>query len=445
MTHECPRATAEYPDNLGSQCSPRLGKLHTLTPTLLTMSHQIHSSFQKVTAISLVLFFAITGSAFGQGAYQKFVTAYLQKNFTECVAEGPKALEQFDHPDLWRILAECHCGTRNFAEASRVLERLAAAGVTYSLDTMKVFKDLMADKTYSSRLTVYRPGKPVKTAFELEDRLYIPEGIAHDKDGDRFLVGGLRNKIISVSPKGEQSNFFQPEGEEWSFTGIKVYGDDVYACAFSESGANANHGIMFQLDRKTGKKKNEYRVKDGPHLLNDLVKTKGGSIYVTDSKAGLVYELKDGSFRVLADSATYYYPNGIAIDEKSNRLYVAHSFGISVIDLTANKAAPLQTNGKAFVTSIDGLYFKDNSLIGLQSIRHASRVIRVGLDEKGGVKDFEEYYRISGLQGMPTTGTFVKDQFYFIANAYVRNVQPDKSVRDADKVQKSEIKVVTIR
>jgi sugar lactone lactonase YvrE len=71
-------------------------------------------------------------------------------------------------------------------------------------------------------------------------------------------------------------------------------------------------------------------TKSGKHLFNDLVLREGREIYLTDSLANRVYrfDLRSHSFDELTFPRAIYYPNGIALSDDGNLLYVADAFGI---------------------------------------------------------------------------------------------------------------------
>jgi hypothetical protein len=403
---------------------------------------------KKILSTCLVLFIITAPhNSFSQGVYQKFITAYNTSDFEECVKNGTLVTAQVEHPDLLIQLAECQCGLGRLPETVELLKRLAGKGILLPLDTMKAFKNLMASSEYKQKVKSRTAPKANgdKKVFELSERLFVPEGIAYDERNHRFFVGSLtQNKIITVTKDGAEEDFFSPEDGEWSFTGMKITGQDLWACAFSEHGPNAGKGALFRIDVSTGEKKDMLTLDEGVHLFNDLVITSSGIIYMTDSKSRLVYEIKDRTFRAMADSASFIYPNGIALDEKSNRLFVAHWMGISVIDLKSNKATPL-TADATYLNSADGLYWRDNALVAIQNIKYSSRIAKLTIDGNNQVISSTVLFTRNGMPGFPTTGVFINRDFYFIENSYVTSVQPDGSIKEPEKVQPTYVKRISIR
>jgi hypothetical protein len=111
-----------------------------------------------------------------------------------------------------------------------------------------------------------------------------------------------------------------------------------------------------------------------PHLLNDLVVTREGDLYVTDTEAHAVYRLPaDGArlARVHGGEARFRYPNGIALDPSERRLYVAHLEGISVAELGADAPPALAMMPRRAGVSgsgIDGLYACADRLVAVQGV-----------------------------------------------------------------------------
>ena len=391
------------------------------------------------TLLTAALIVLIITASNAQGLFAKFVESYNTKDYKTCVESGKQLTSQYDHPGLSIQLAECHCGLREFKEASEVIKQLATKGVVYNLDTLKTFRELM-----SSEFAVHIPqpaSVTTTTAFSIQDLKFVPEGIAYDGSTKRFFVGSLaQNRIVAVDKNGKESDFFIPPNSEcWQFVGIKIFGNQLWACAFSEYTKNSGQSAVFNIDTKTGKLNDAFYLREGVHLLNDLVKGPGGEMYITDSKAGLVYELKDGVFKPITGNS-FIYPNGIAINNTGDKLFIADWKGISVLDLKTDSLAKLET--AVSVNSIDGLYWYNGDLIAIQGLKYLDRVARISLKD-GKATGITELARLSG-PGFPTTGVIVNDSFYFISNAFVTSVKADGVIANPEALRKSEIKQLSL-
>jgi hypothetical protein len=102
----------------------------------------------------------------------------------------------------------------------------------------------------------------------------------------------------------------------------------------------------------------------GQHLFNDLVLRKNDEIDLTDSLANRAYRFdrRTHAFTELALSRATYYPNGIALSDDGNFLYVADAFGILQVDLRNNSAREVDPGPSNTVAGADGLYWWKNTL-----------------------------------------------------------------------------------
>jgi hypothetical protein len=86
---------------------------------------------------------------------------------------------------------------------------------------------------------------------------------------------------------------------------------------------------------------------------------------------------------------------------------------------------------------LDGLYFHDGALVGIQNPDlHPARVMRYilngGLDTIVKAEVLETY---NPLFDVPTTGTLVGDSLYFMANTQLEKRRPDNSMPPASELQ----------
>jgi hypothetical protein len=267
-----------------------------------------------------------------------------------------------------------------------------------------------------------------RTAFQLGDGGTIPEGIAWDPIGERFLIGSMRQRRIIEWRDGAERDFVSPAAHGLpAVAGIRVdpARGEVWAATFRETasvGFSESDGsalYAFDLDGRF------LRRLDPPgenNLMNDLVVGRDGSLYVTDSLAGAVWRVDPVSreFEPLVAPGSLHYPNGITFGPDETRLYVAHIFGIETIDPASGSRSGLKAPESISLAGIDGLYFHNQSLIAVQNGFGEPRVIRFHLDAQGAVSRAEVLESRHPEFRMPTTGAIRGDTFYFIANSHLR-------------------------
>jgi len=203
----------------------------------------------------------------------------------------------------------------------------------------------------------YPPVAAAKTAFVIEAKDLIPEGLAGDPaDGSLYLSSIYHRKIVKIAPDGSVTDFVA-EGQDGllGVLGIKVDARDRSVWAASE---RAGEAALFHFDLH-GKLLGKYTPQEkGKHLFNDLAITSRGDVYVTDSEDSSVYKLKQGSDRLRRLSVgPRFYPNGIALSPDETILYIAHAFGIVMMDLKKSTVVPLKSARDVSTAQIDGMYF----------------------------------------------------------------------------------------
>lgn len=309
-------------------------------------------------------------------------------------------------------------------------------------------------------------------AFCLAEKDLMPEGIAFDPVRETFYIGSYyKRKILSIAKDG-CVNDFVTEGQDglWNVAGIRVDAERrilwINSAATGElrlgvTGRPVESGVFaYDLDQKKFLKKYTPREIIADHAFNDMVVTSSGDLFVTDSLFGAVYRIsraKD-SIEVFIKPKTFTYPNGIAISENEQFLYVAHEEGISAIDLATRSEVILTPPEAMTLCGIDGLYYHRGSLVAIQSDNWKGRIIQFYLRpttdpqkrpekaNKGGkYKAFPTHsadcvagWRIieSGnpIFEMPTTGVIVGNEFYYIANSQLNRLREGGEITSVDKL-----------
>lgn len=137
--------------------------------------------------------------------------------------------------------------------------------------------------------------------------------------------------------------------------------------------------------------------------------------------------------------------NGIALG-KDEMLYVASSTGILRIDTATGEPARLPQPDTVMTGGIDGLYWHDGDLIGVQNVTNPGRVIRIALADKGsriaGVTVLQSHHHPDFEE--PTTGTIANGALHVIGNSHVRRYQPDGTIKEADGLRGTAIIAVPL-
>jgi hypothetical protein len=266
-----------------------------------------------------------------------------------------------------------------------------------------------------------------KIAFTVGPKDLIPEGLAGDPaDGSLYLSSIYHRKIVKIAPDGSVIDFVT-EGQDGllGVLGIKVDARDRSVWAASE---RAGEAALFHFDLH-GKLLGKYSPQEkGKHLFNDLAITSRGDVYVTDSEDASVYKLRQGSDRLRRLSlGPRFYPNGIVLSPDEKILYVAHAFGIVMMDLKKSTFVPVKAGRDISTAQIDGMYFWRGHFIAVQNGFGPNRIVSLQLsdDQRSIIAGWLLEFRSENLE-LPTTGAILNGRFYYIVNSQVDHEEDGK-------------------
>ncbi len=293
------------------------------------------------------------------------------------------------------------------------------------------------------------PESPV--AVRLTDPGLIPEGIAWDAKGRRFFLGSIaQRKIITVDRQGKTRDFSHADDHLETVLGLAVDAkrNRLYAVTtngFETAAETARRNAVLSYDLRNGRRLARFDIADAMQL-NDVAVAPDGTVYVSDSAAGSVYRLdpKARGFVPHGEPGAMSGANGLAV-APDGKLYVTLSTGIGLVE--DGKVQRLPQPDTVVTGGIDGLYWHEGDLLGVQNGCNPGRVIRIRLGEQG--------RRISGVQVLqshhhpafdePTTGALMGDALYVIANSQVGRFQPDGTIKDGASLKAPVLVAVPLR
>jgi sugar lactone lactonase YvrE len=281
------------------------------------------------------------------------------------------------------------------------------------------------------------------TAFELEDRGLMPEGIAYDPRSQAFFLGSFYGKVVRVMPGGEVSEFIGKAADLDAVLGLAVDAPRrilyvVSTSALTEEGRKRrrNSVLAFDLDSRKLLRRIEA---PSANQLNDLTVALGGRVFATDSGHGGIYEIPVvGEAREIIPPNQVRGSNGIAASPDGKRLYVAHSTGLAVVDVEMKKVQRIANPTRENVSAIDGLYMAQGQLIGVQNLTNPGRVIAITLGRDGSsvekVQALLSHHHSALAE--PTTGVVTDTGFYLLAATGVRHFNANGTIDDPANVPK---------
>jgi hypothetical protein len=329
-------------------------------------------------------------------------------------------------PTLWFFLARFQAQVGDRAASVAALEKVLAIGNGF-LPPHDGFEKVWDDKAFQAVRAKLEAKLPrldyAPTAFELDDRRLIPEGIAYDAHTKDFFLGSVAQKrIVRIGPGNAAVDFAGPSAEIDPILGIAVdsprrllYAVSTSALTDAGEAQRRNAVLVFNVDNGR-----LLRRMDVPaaRQLNDVAVARGGRVFASDSASGAIYEIPtEGEVREVVAPNVVRGSNGLAVSPDARRLYVAHSTGIAVVDLSRGTVKRMPVPAGETVAAIDGLYEWQGQLIGVQNITTPGRVILMTLSADG-----ESIQRVQTLLSHhhnvldePTTGVVTERGFFLLA------------------------------
>ena len=343
-------------------------------------------------------------------------------------------------PGLLFLLAGDYAEIGEREKAAAMLRRVIAtrAGLYPPSDSPLLrYADDAAIKPLLDQLRQAQPSvRRARVAHVVATPGVVPEGLAHDPASGRLFLGdGAGRRILAIASDGRVREFARLETPP---LGMKVRGGRLWVAttnAFWNAPTKRSEVVAFDL--RSGR-----RVAAHTHAeaasFNDLDFAPNGDLFVSDSLGGRIYRLPAGgaALEPFTEPAKLGYPNGVAVSDDGRHLFVAHGAGPVRIDLQTRATAPLPRPADLSGLGIDGLYWRDGGLIGVQNIGTPGRVIRLELSP--------ERDRISGWRlleaghpafDMPTTGAPAAGRLFVIANAQLSRLGQDMKLSEPEQLK----------
>jgi len=279
-------------------------------------------------------------------------------------------------------------------------------------------------------------------AFRLADPRLIPEDIAYDARDDVLYVGSIaRGEIRRVDAQGEDRVFAGRDDGLEQVLGLAIDPTRrrLYAVSTSQllppDEPVRNALLVFDLD--TGKRLARLDAADAGQL-NGVAVAADGAVYVSDSQRGGIFRASpdDSALQCWIPAEQLRYPNGIAVAD--DIVYVAHATGIARIDRqTGAVRSRIDNATRETLAAIDGLYYADGALIGVQNWTNPGRLMRFDLAVDGGtvIAAHTLLSHHHPALNEPTSAAIDGERVLLLANSQVGHLQPDGSWRDEDSLR----------
>jgi sugar lactone lactonase YvrE len=318
-------------------------------------------------------------------------------------------------------MARTWASAKQWPETMEWLRKVGALRVGLDPSRDSIFADLHDTREFGEILTVVREATPAvstsRSAFVVKEGDLVPESVAYDSSSKNFYFGSMKKgKVVRCSRSGECTQFANGLGV---VLGLKVRNDGLWLLNNS-----VEDSALIHYDLASARAIHSYHVPGKGHNLNDLAFASSGEIYLTDTPAGAVWRLGNGSSDLVRLPGKFVAANGIALSPDGGLLYVStFPDGITVVDLKTGVARPIVHPEDLCLATIDGLYFHDGGLIAIQNGFMTPRVVRLAL-----TRDLRAIERVKVLERRNplfegiTTGVVDSGDFFYMAN-----IQDDKT------------------
>jgi hypothetical protein len=292
----------------------------------------------------------------------------------------------------------------------------------------------------------FPPVVAARFAYVTEEKDLIPEGLAYDEKQNFYYLSSLnRKKIVKIDSEGRVTDFVPADRYALlPVLGIRL--DPADGTVWADSFEDAGRTELLHFD-SAGKLLGRYSPKDSAkHGFNDLVLRKNGEVITTDSLNNQVFRFdpRSQAFAPLTTYRALFYPNGIALADDDQTVYVADAVGVVKIDLRSGESRDVDPGPRNTLAGADGLYWHKGSLIAIQNGIGSPRVAAFKL-----AKDGNRVTQTSVLENhtqftvLPTTGAIHGNDFYFVANSQIDNLNGNK-IMDVTKLAPVRIAVVRL-
>ncbi len=279
-----------------------------------------------------------------------------------------------------------------------------------------------------------------------DDATLLPEALAIDSKGNQYLGSVRSGAIISLEHDGKTVAAAPGGIFDLEIRGKKIWAAVNNQLAYVHGESDDTFASIMIFNRKSGAPEREIRVAESDALLGDLEVEKDGTAYVSDSTTPRLYKMAPGgqTLDIFAADPRFVNLQGIALDEKNQRLFVAdYLAGLFVVDTKTAEVTAIENAANAHLGGIDGLYFYKGNLIGIQNGTTPQRIVHITLNDGAtAATGFIVMQRALPEWNEPTHGVVTKNHFDYIATSNWPSYDKDWNPRDDATLQP--VRIITL-
>ena len=370
---------------------------------------------------SLMIYYKAGLAAYEATDYQGFYKAFNRANE---IRPG--------NPTLIYNLA---CGSALTGRTDHAFARLKEfllMNAGYDFSTDKDLKSLWDDPRFlelvEMQIDLTDTIQTSREAFTLNAQGFHPESITYYSKDNNFFFGDIRSRrIMNADLDGSLTEWLPTQENMYAVMGIviKESHNELWAvtAALSEmvnysDSLHANKSSLFVFDLATKEIKAQWLFDD--KILGGITLGPKGNILVSDLKQNQIWEITslESEPSLYKDlSGNFFNIQGMTYNEDGSILYLSdYITGLYFLDKD-KELHTIRPPKNVSYKGIDGLYFHDGQLFATQNGTKPMRFYQFQLNRKGTAIASAKLVDQAGILNEPTTGTFTKDQFLFIANS----------------------------
>lgn len=404
-----------------------------------------HQAALAGLAITVLVLLSVPFAAVGQepaqdGRYyeRQALVAYRAKDLAGYLTNLQKALElRPNHPRILYNLSGAYALNGKPVQAVDTLEKVAAMGLDYPAEKDSDFDSIKESAAFTRILMQFaanrKPLAPSISAFTIPQTGLIAEGIAYDPAAKDFFISSVhQRKIMRVRPDGKTTDLATAADGLWSVFGMRVdtQRHRLWVCTSAmpqmegfDPAKDANQAAILAIDLRGKDPVKRYPLPDRtqPHVFGDLVIAANGDVYVSDSGKPAIFVLRKNSeaLEPFAQDERFSNLQGLTLSEDARTLFVAdYGNGIFSVDLTTKRVELLTAPAKATLLGIDGIYWSNAGLIGIQNGVSPQRIVRLALNrDRTAFTSWQVIEANHPAHDDITLGVTVGRDLYYIANA----------------------------
>nr|WP_299346443.1 L-dopachrome tautomerase-related protein [Allomuricauda sp.] len=360
--------------------------------------------------------------AYDAGDYKTFLDKTLQANTIRP-----------NHPTLLYNLAAAYALNKKNDKSVEALRKAVwmNAGLPFQED--KDFEELKDDILHKDLIkevedlnSVLRTGD---VAFEVNDKLLHPEGVAYSEKTGKFYIGSVhKRKILEFSEEKGVGEFASGDSLN-AIMGLQV--DDknnkLWVCSTPIPEMMGNHegktAKVLGFDLESGTLLESYSAPHDNAWLGDLTVSREGAVYVSNSnpEQPMVYTVEKDKeqLEVLFKAPQLISLQGLTLNAGETTLFIAdYREGIFAYDFEKDKLSEIKYNLQNPLKGIDGLYYHQGNLIAVHNGLRPFRIVKYQLTEsEEEISSFEFLEKALPEMNEPTLGVMVGNHLYYIANS----------------------------